>query len=239
MKNKREHNWERVSNNLTPCKLPLFVVFEVETSLFLFKLLLHDFFNCFSCKLLNFSFLSSIFWSLWCEISGFCLLSFPQNERTYLCSVCILIEESVFVFQLLKKLKNKDPFLKKYSNWARPSSLVLTEEEETKNRYFAPKTVHNHFKLAFPTGQDSETFRDNGTEIPSLSRDKGTTGQAKNLAKGRNGSGQPKSGTGLAGTAKNRDGTRDKTGQSRKGCSKTEKGCSKTEKDVLNQERMF
>ena len=45
-------------------------------------------------------------------------------------------------------------------------------------------------------GRDSETFRDNGTEVPSLSRDKGTTGQAKNLAKGREGSGQPKSSTG-------------------------------------------
>ena len=30
-------------------------------------------------------------------------------------------------------------------------------------------------RLAFPTGRDSETFRDNGTEVPSLSRDKGTT----------------------------------------------------------------
>ena len=29
-------------------------------------------------------------------------------------------------------------------------------------------------ELAFPTGQDSETFRDNGTEVPSLSRDNGT-----------------------------------------------------------------
>ena len=38
-------------------------------------------------------------------------------------------------------------------------------------------------ELAFPTGQDSETFRDNRTEVPSLSRDKGTTGQAENLAK--------------------------------------------------------
>ena len=66
-------------------------------------------------------------------------------------------------------------------------------------------------------------FWDKGTEVPSLSRDKGTTGQAKNLAKGRDGSGQPKSGTGQAGTAKNRDGTRDKTGQSRKGRSKTGK----------------
>ena len=36
-------------------------------------------------------------------------------------------------------------------------------------------------------------------------------GQAKNLAKGRDGSGQPKSRTGRAGTAKSRDGTRDKT----------------------------
>ena len=28
--------------------------------------------------------------------------------------------------------------------------------------------------LVFPTGRDSETFRDNGIEVPSLSRDKGT-----------------------------------------------------------------
>ena len=50
--------------------------------------------------------------------------------------------------------------------------------------------------LAFPTGWDRETFWDNGTEVPSLSREKGTTGQAKNLAKGRDGLGQPKFGTG-------------------------------------------
>ena len=37
------------------------------------------------------------------------------------------------------------------------------------------------------TGRDSATFRDKGTEVPSLSRDKGTTGQAQNLATGRNG----------------------------------------------------
>ena len=79
------------------------------------------------------------------------------------------------------------------------------------------------FDVGFPTGRDSATFRDKGTEVPSLSRDKGTTGQAKNLAKGRDGPGQPKFGTGRAGTAKIRDGTRDKTGQSRKGRSKTGK----------------
>ena len=78
----------------------------------------------------------------------------------------------------------------------------------------------------FSGQRDSQNFfvpgqRDNGTEVPLLSRDKGTTGQAQNLAKGRDGPGQPKPGTGRAGTAKIRDGTRDKTGQSRKGCSKT------------------
>ena len=66
----------------------------------------------------------------------------------------------------------------------------------------------------------------------------GTKGQreAKNLAKGRNGPGQPKSGTRRAGTAKIRDGTRDKTGHSRKGGSKTGKRSSETEKDVRKQE---
>ena len=107
------------------------------------------------------------------------------------------------------------------------------------------------YKVGFPTGRDSATFRDNGTEVSSLSRDKGTTGQAKNLTKGRARTAKIRDGP--AGTAKNRDGTRDKTGQSRKGLSKTEKGCSKTEKghsktgkdvlkqrnDVLKQEMMF
>ena len=64
-------------------------------------------------------------------------------------------------------------------------------------------------------------FQDRGTEVSSLSRDKGTTGQAQNLAMGRDGPGQVKSRTGRAGTAKIRDGTRDKTGHSRKGHSKT------------------
>jgi hypothetical protein len=75
------------------------------------------------------------------------------------------------------------------------------------------------WKLGFPTGRDSATFRDKGTEVSSLSWDKGTTGQAKNLNKGQDGPGQPKFRTGRVGTAKIRDGTRDKSGQSRKGCS--------------------
>ena len=33
-------------------------------------------------------------------------------------------------------------------------------------------------ELGFPTGRDSATFRDKGTEVPSLSRDKGTTSKS-------------------------------------------------------------
>ena len=79
-----------------------------------------------------------------------------------------------------------------------------------------------NFILGFPTGRDSATFRDNGTEVSSLYRDKGTTGQAKNLTKGRDGPGQPKFGTGR-GTKRDR----------------AEKDVLKWENDVLKQKRMF
>ena len=46
-------------------------------------------------------------------------------------------------------------------------------------------------KLGFPTERDSATFWDKGTEVISLSRDKGRTGQAKNIAKGPDRPGQP------------------------------------------------
>ena len=67
-------------------------------------------------------------------------------------------------------------------------------------------------QVGFVTGRDGATFRDKGTEVPSLSWDKGTTGQAKNLAKERDRLGQPKSGMGR-GTIRDKE-----------------------EKDVLNQE---
>ena len=81
-------------------------------------------------------------------------------------------------------------------------------------------------RLGFPSGWDSATFRDKGTEVSSLSWDKGTTGQAQNLATGRDGPGQPNSGTGH-GTKRDR---------AEKGCSKTEKDVLKQENDVLKQE---
>ena len=47
------------------------------------------------------------------------------------------------------------------------------------------------FKLGFPTGRDSANFWDKGTEVSSLSQDKGTMGQAQNLGTGRAGPEQP------------------------------------------------
>ena len=64
--------------------------------------------------------------------------------------------------------------------------------------------------------------RDNGTEVPSLSRDKGTTGQPQNLTTGRDGPGQPKSGTGR-GTKRDR----------------AEKDVLKQKNDVLKQKMLF
>jgi hypothetical protein len=51
--------------------------------------------------------------------------------------------------------------------------------------------ITNDFTLyMFLMGQDSATVWDKGTEVPLLSQDKGTTGQAQNLAMGWNGPGQ-------------------------------------------------
>ena len=52
----------------------------------------------------------------------------------------------------------------------------------------------------FPTKRDSPTFRNKGTEVPSLSWDKGTTEQAQNLAKGQDGPENPVKNTGRDGT---------------------------------------
>ena len=57
-------------------------------------------------------------------------------------------------------------------------------------------------QVGFPTGRDSATFRDKGTEVPSLSRDKGTMGQSQNLAMGWDRPQQP---------IKFQNGTRDRT----------------------------
>ena len=62
--------------------------------------------------------------------------------------------------------------------------------------------AHGCVLVGFPSVQDKATFRDKGTEVSSLSWDKGTTGQAQNLATGQDGPGQ---------TVKIRDGTRDGT----------------------------
>ena len=89
--------------------------------------------------------------------------------------------------------------------------------------YFKHFKIPNYlYRLEFPTGRDSATFRDKGTEVPSLSRTKGQRDKLKILPRD--------------GTAKIWDGMRDKTGQSRKGHFKTGKRCSKTENVVLKKE---
>ena len=50
-----------------------------------------------------------------------------------------LVKQNTIVNSIIQKLKNKHTFLKKYTNWGKLSSLILTEQEETKTRYFAPK----------------------------------------------------------------------------------------------------
>ena len=47
--------------------------------------------------------------------------------------------------------------------------------------------VAHVFRVGFPMGRDSATFRHKGTEVPSLSQDKRTTGQAQKLDTGRDG----------------------------------------------------
>jgi hypothetical protein len=87
--------------------------------------------------------------------------------------------------------------------------------------------------------RDSATFRDKGTEVPSLSWDKGTMGQAKNLAKGQDGPGRDSQNSGRdrpgqAGTGRDRPGQagtgRDRpgqagTGRDRPGQPKSGTGC--------------
>ena len=64
---------------------------------------------------------------------------------------------------------------------------VLAEQLSLHNTTSAQSAMKHLIvlKVGFPTEQDSATFQDKGTEVLSLSRDKGTAGQAQKLAKGR------------------------------------------------------
>ena len=107
-------------------------------------------------------------------------------------------------------------FIKNVSS--RPLSTIIFRPEKLKFHPYSILTrVSNGTGQCNFSGQrDSQNFfvpgqRDNGTEVPSLSRDKGTTGQAKNLAKGRDGPGQPKS---CDGTGRDSQNPGQDTGQS-------------------------
>jgi hypothetical protein len=73
-------------------------------------------------------------------------------------------------------------------------------------------------------GRDILTFRDKGTEVPSLSPDKESTGQAQNLANGLDRPGQP---------VTIRDGTWDGTSFDSLSCPIPQ---NRAEKEVLKQE---
>ena len=73
-----------------------------------------------------------------------------------------------------------------------------------------------------------------------MSRDKWTTGQAKNLAKGQDGPGEPKFGTGQAGTdKKNGTGCGTKQDRAEKDVLKQDSDVLKQEKDVRKQNMLF
>ena len=64
-------------------------------------------------------------------------------------------------------------------------------------------------------GRVNATFRDKGTEVSSLSRDKGTRGQVQNLAKGRDGTAKIWAGTGRDRQNPGRDAGQNRTEQKR------------------------
>ena len=49
------------------------------------------------------------------------------------------VKQNIIVHFISQKWKDKHTFLKKSTNWGKLSSLILTEREETKTRYFEPK----------------------------------------------------------------------------------------------------
>ena len=73
----------------------------------------------------------------------------------------------IIVHFIIQKLKNRYTFLKKYTDWAKLNPLILTEQEETKSRYFPPiKTVstivrpaNNRWKFLFSRHR-SKTWTD-------------------------------------------------------------------------------
>ena len=53
------------------------------------------------------------------------------------------VKQNMIVNFIIQKLKNKHTLLKKYTNWAKLSSLILREQEETKTKYSAPMWIAN------------------------------------------------------------------------------------------------
>ena len=54
------------------------------------------------------------------------------------------VKQNIIVNSIIQKLKNKHTFLKKYTNWAKLSSLILREREETKTQIFRILAMLKH-----------------------------------------------------------------------------------------------
>ena len=89
--------------------------------------------------------------------------------------------------------------------------------------------------------QDSANFRDKGTEVPSLSQGKGTTGQAQNIAKGQDGLGEPVKFHGMVQDFDRCPVPSRKTKRDRaeKHVLKLKKDILKQKKDILEQKRIW
>ena len=125
-----------------------------------------------------------------------------------------------------------------FSHNCQKNSSYIFDRFQKKTQYIVLIRVSNRTGQCNFSGQRDrqKNFvpgqRDNGTEVPSLSRDKGTTGQPQNLTTGRDGPGQPKFGTGRAGTVKSGTGRGTKR-------DRAEKDVLKQKNDVLKQKMLF
>ena len=124
------------------------------------------------------------------------------GKVTKVCYSLPIISATNYIWHYIRIKSIRSRVFFQRSHWINLNFDMIKSSQVRLLTQAARRCVVTVYELAFPTGRDSATFRDKGTEVSSLSRDKGTTGQAQNLAMGRDGPGQ---------SVKIWDGTRDRT----------------------------
>ena len=127
----------------------------------------------------------------------------PKEEDVVLNTIYCLYKSSLITINYRKTNKNlccdtillvKSVFLHFLCHLQNPSVTLKHPKMNAKQCLFLRLTtlICKFFEISlgtsiigFPTGRDSATFWYKGTEVSSLSQDKGTTGRAQNLAAGR------------------------------------------------------